>query len=92
MFDAVLRLLRTAGFEPMIRHEVDETSTLVTLVAGGLGAAILPEPVTALQLAGVIYLPLAGRDATTDLAVAHLADRSEPHLMRAVASVIALTR
>lgn len=92
MFDVVARLCRTAGFEPNIRHEVDETSTLVTLVAGGLGAAIVPEPVSALQLGGVVYLPLAGRDATTELAVAHLADRTEPHLQRAVAAVVQLVR
>jgi DNA-binding transcriptional LysR family regulator len=92
MFDAVLRLCRAAGFEPTIRHEVDETSTLVTLVAGGLGAAIVPEPVSALQLDGVVYLPLSDRGATTELAVAHLADRSEPHLHRAVDAVTRLVR
>jgi len=92
MFDAVLRLCRAAGFEPTIRHEVDETSTLVTLVAGGLGAAIVPEPVAALQLDGVVYVPLSDRDATTEFAVAHLADRSEPHLHRAINAVTRLVR
>ena len=92
MSEVVLRLLHDAGVEPVVRHEVDETSTLVTLVAGGLGVAVVPEPVTALRLGGVTYLPLAGRDATTDLAVAHLSDRSESHLQRAVAAVIALAR
>jgi DNA-binding transcriptional LysR family regulator len=92
MFDAVLRLCRAAGFEPTIRHEVDETSTLVTLVAGGLGAAIVPEPVSALQLDGVVYVPLSDRGATTELAVAHLADRNEPHLHRAVNAVTRLVR
>ena len=90
MSDLVLRLCRAAGFEPRVRHEVDETSTLVTLVAGGLGVAIVPEPVTALPLAGVVYRPLADRGATTELAVAHLADRTEPHLRRAVETVTAL--
>ncbi|GGY32433.1 LysR family transcriptional regulator [Streptomyces djakartensis] len=84
MYDVVLGLLRDAGVEPRIRHEVGETSTLVTLVAGGLGIAVVPEPVTALALAGVVYLPLAGADARVELAVAHRADRSEPHLERTV--------
>jgi DNA-binding transcriptional LysR family regulator len=87
MYDAVLRLCRAAGVEPRIRHEVDETSTLVTLVAGGLGVAVVPEPVSALQLGGVTYRPLAEREAVTELAVAHRADRTEPHLHRAVATV-----
>lgn len=90
MFETVLTLCRAAGFDPAVRHEVDETSTLVTLVAGGLGVAVVPEPVSALRLGGVVYLPLSDRDATTSLAVAHLADRTEPHLTRAVNAVTAL--
>jgi len=90
MHSTVLRLCRAAGFEPRVRHEVDETSTLVTLVAGGLGAAVVPEPVSALRLDRVSYVGLGGPDCVTELAVAHLADRGEPHLLRAVAAVQAL--
>lgn len=84
MYDVVLRLLHDAGVEPRIRHEVGETSTLVTLVAGGLGVAIVPEPVSALRLEGVVYRPLVRPARTVPLAVAHRADRHEPHLARAV--------
>ncbi|MFE1165664.1 LysR substrate-binding domain-containing protein [Nocardiopsis sp. NPDC058789] len=84
MYDIVLGLLRDVGVEPRVRHEVGETSTLVTLVAGGLGVAVVPEPVTALELRGVAYRPLTGADAHVELAVAHRADRSEPHLARTV--------
>jgi DNA-binding transcriptional LysR family regulator len=42
-----------AGFVPAIRHEVEETSTLVTLVAAGLGVAIVPAPAAALTISGV---------------------------------------
>ncbi|MFJ3667143.1 LysR substrate-binding domain-containing protein [Streptomyces sp. NPDC090106] len=84
MYDVVLGLLRDAGVDPRIRHEVGETSTLITLVAGGLGAAVVPEPVTALALDGVAYRPLVRPAATVALAVAHRSDRDEPHLNRAV--------
>ncbi len=87
MYDIVLRMFHDAGVEPRIRHEVGETSTLVTLIAGGLGAAIVPEPVTALTLDGVAYRELSGPAALVDLAVAHRADRAEPHLLRTVAVV-----
>ncbi|WP_294006601.1 LysR family substrate-binding domain-containing protein [Streptomyces sp.] len=90
MYDVVLGLLRDAGVEPHIRHEVGETSTLVTLVAGGLGVAVVPKPVTALALDGVAYLPLAGADARVELAVAHRAERSEPHLARTVGIIQAM--
>ncbi|MEU6747846.1 LysR substrate-binding domain-containing protein [Spirillospora sp. NPDC046719] len=87
MYDVVLGLFRDAAVEPRIRHEVGETSTLVTLVAGGLGAAVVPEPVTALALDGVVFRPLARPAAGVDLAIAHRTDRTEPHLARAVSVV-----
>jgi DNA-binding transcriptional LysR family regulator len=92
MYDVVLRALRGAGVEPRIRHEVGETSTLVTLVAGGLGAAVVPEPVTALTLPGVVYRPLVRPSATVDLTVAYRADRAEPHLVRTVGVIRQATR
>ncbi|MBM9467839.1 LysR substrate-binding domain-containing protein [Nakamurella leprariae] len=86
MYDQVRRWCRDAGFEPVFRHQVDETSTLVTLVAGGLGVAIVPAPVMALTVAGVAYRPI--KDARRlDLAVAWRTDRDEPHLLRAVEAV-----
>lgn len=84
MYDVVIGLLRDAGVQPRIRHEVGETSTLITLVAGGLGAAVVPEPVTALALEGVTYRPLVRPATTVELAVAHRSDRSEPHLLRTI--------
>lgn len=84
MYDVVVGLLHGAGIEPRIRHEVGETSTLITLVAGGLGVAVVPEPVTALALDGVTYRPLIRPSATVELAVAHRANRSEPHLARTI--------
>jgi len=84
MYDIVLGLFRDAGIDVHVRHEVGETSTLITLVAGGLGVAIVPEPVTALSLDGVAYRPLVRPTATVDLAVAHRTDRTEPHLARTI--------
>ncbi|GAA3207672.1 LysR substrate-binding domain-containing protein [Actinocorallia longicatena] len=85
MYGIVLRLFRDAAVEPRVRHEVGETSTLVTLVAGGLGVAVVPEPVTALALEGVAYRPLDAPEPEIGLALAHRTDRTEPHLARAVA-------
>ncbi|NYJ73612.1 LysR family transcriptional regulator [Allobranchiibius huperziae] len=84
MYDVVLRLFRDAGLEPRIRHEVGETSTLITLVAAGLGVAVVPEPVTALALDGVVYRRLVRPAETVELALAHRAERNEPHLVRTV--------
>ncbi|MGA5537983.1 LysR substrate-binding domain-containing protein [Mycolicibacterium nivoides] len=87
MYDVVRGLFTEAGVTPRIRHEVGETSTLVTLVAGGLGAAVVPEPVEALALDGVAFRPLVRPTRTIQLAVAHRADRTEPHLHRTLAVI-----
>ncbi|MDT0220959.1 LysR substrate-binding domain-containing protein [Gordonia sp. AC31] len=58
-----------AGFVPRVRHEVEETSTLVTLVAAGVGVALVPEPTSALGIPGVVYRPL-DTDDEVELAVA----------------------
>ncbi len=67
-----------AGFVPRVRHEVMETSTLVTLVAAGLGVAIVPAPTAALDIAGVRYLPLLPESLGVDLVAAHLAGAHSP--------------
>lgn len=90
MHDLVLAHLRSAGVEPRIRHQVGETSTLITLVAGGLGVAIVPEPVSALALPGVEYRPLVRPVGHVDLLVAVRADRDEPHLQRTVEVIATL--
>jgi DNA-binding transcriptional LysR family regulator len=68
------RLLTTvcadAGFTPRIRHEVDETSTLLTMVAAGMGVAIAPQPTVALNIAGACYRPLSPSTLGIDLVAA----------------------
>lgn len=81
MYDAVSALCRDAGFEPAIRHEVAETSTLVTFVAAALGVAIVPQPVSELVVAGAVYRPLASR-ARMELVAATRADDGSALLAR----------
>lgn len=81
MYDAVSALCRDAGFEPAIRHEVAETSTLVTFVAAALGVAIVPEPVSELVVPGAVYRPLASR-ARMELVAAKRADDDSALLAR----------
>ncbi|GAB08050.1 LysR family transcriptional regulator [Gordonia amarae] len=74
-----------AGFTPRIRHEVIETSTLVTLVAAGLGVALVPEPTSAIGIAGITYHPLAAATPGVDLVAARrLGDPATPIIDRAL--------
>jgi DNA-binding transcriptional LysR family regulator len=74
-----------AGFVPRVRHEVEETSTLVTLVAAGLGVAIVPDPTAALDIAGVCYRPLIGDRLGVDLVAARAVQSNSPLIERVLA-------
>jgi DNA-binding transcriptional LysR family regulator len=72
-----------AGFLPRRTHEVSETSIILTLVAAGLGVALLPESVLALRVDGVSYVPVAD-DVAVDLALAWRSGDPSPALTRLV--------
>lgn len=74
----VTALCTDAGFAPRIRHEVEETSTLVTLVAAGLGVAVVPEPTAELDITGVCYRPLLPTSNSIDLLAAYPSARASP--------------
>lgn len=91
MHGLVVDLCREAGFAPRVRHEVAETSTLVTFVAAGLGVAVVPEPVAALGVPGATYRPLVPARVRVDLAAATRGGDDAPHLARALDVLSALT-
>lgn len=63
-----------AGFSPNIVQEVREVSTMLALVAAGLGAAVIPAPLQRMQLDGLVYRPLVGKGTRVDLFVATYRD------------------
>lgn len=71
MSSLVTGICAEAGFTPRVRQEVSETSTLVTLVAAGLGVAIVPAPTAALDIAGVRYVALTPATLGVDLVAAY---------------------
>jgi DNA-binding transcriptional LysR family regulator len=80
-----------AGFVPQVRHEVTETSTLVTLIAAGLGVAIVPEPTAALGISGVRYRQLGPPGLGVDLVAARIAEPVSPlvdNVLRILRTVI----
>jgi len=90
MHGLVTALCQEEGFLPRVRHEVAETSTLVTFVAAGLGVAVVPEPVAALGVPGTVYRPLASPRARVELAAATRAGEEAAAVARALEVLIAL--
>lgn len=83
---AVLRTCAAAGFAPRREHLVRETSTLIALVAAGLGVALVPASARALTLAGVTYRDVPDTEHVT-LALAWRADDDSPVLASVLAAL-----
>jgi DNA-binding transcriptional LysR family regulator len=82
-------LFEAADLEVQVVHEVAETSTLVTFVAAGLGLAVVPEPTSALNVPGIVYVPLVGTPGV-DLVSATREGDENPVLARALAMLAEL--
>ena len=76
---AVLKV--AGGFLPRRVQQAAQTSILLTLVAAGLGVAVLPESALALRVDGVRLVPVAD-DVCIDLALAWRREDPSPALAR----------
>lgn len=57
------------GREPQVAHRAANTLTVLTMVAAGLGVALVPQPISEVRLAGLTYRPLNGLSQRSDLVV-----------------------
>lgn len=72
IYRQIIRLCHQAGFAPNVVQEAREGTTLIGLVAAGLGVSILPAPLSCIQVEGVTYRNVADPGATS---IASLATR-----------------
>jgi DNA-binding transcriptional LysR family regulator len=77
MFDTVVSACMRHGFSPRI-FPARQMHTIVSLVAGGLGVALVPHSVQVFQRAGVVFRPLRGDRITVETGVAWRASDDAP--------------
>ena len=68
--DQFMRACVKRGFTPRVVQEASDSSTIVGLVATGLGIAVVPPELECVQMANVVFRPLTDDDAVTDLLLA----------------------
>jgi|SRR5580692_964962 DNA-binding transcriptional LysR family regulator len=74
----VIDLCTAAGFRPRVVREVIESSTIIGLVAAGVGIAIVPADMNCIQFSGVVYRRITDTGAYSALHLAQRgADRNE---------------
>ncbi|GAB2756007.1 LysR substrate-binding domain-containing protein [Sinomonas soli] len=72
---------RDEGFTPRVMQEAAETSTLLSLVAAGMGMALVPMESPAFAFAGIVFRPVRNAPSI-DLAVAWRAGEQSPLVHR----------
>lgn len=75
MFDTVIAACMRNGFSPKI-FPARQMHTVVSLVSGGMGVALVPSCVQVMRREGVVYRPLLGENTTVEYGVAWRTDDS----------------
>ncbi|WBU61671.1 LysR family transcriptional regulator [Paracoccus albus] len=69
-----------AGVIPDIVHRAPQFAAIVSLVAAGLGVAIVPESIRHLSIPGVVYHPLKGTEVTANISLVYRTETENPSL------------
>jgi DNA-binding transcriptional LysR family regulator len=88
LYDLITGFCRRAGFSPRIEQEAIQMQTIVSLVAAGMGVALVPASLQHLRRTGVVYKPLAEKSPAVEVGLAWRRDNESP----AAAAFIALAR
>lgn len=86
MFDAMVSACMRHGFSPRI-FAARQMNTIVSLVSGGIGVALVPACVQVLHREGVVYRPLAGEATPVEHGAAWRRDDDSPLLRAFVAGL-----
>jgi DNA-binding transcriptional LysR family regulator len=66
-YERVLAICTGAGFDPDIRHEARHWLSVVSLVAGGMGVALVPAALERAAIPGAVFVPLASSEARSQV-------------------------
>lgn len=69
LYDQIVSLCQRANFSPQVAQEAIQMQTIIGLVSGGMGIALVPASMQNLQRAGVAYRPLQESTPLVETAV-----------------------
>lgn len=78
---AMHRACAGAGITPNIVQRSPQFASIVSLVAAGLGVALVPEAVKHLRIAGVTYKPVQGLTETANITLVYQTTHQSPPLV-----------
>jgi DNA-binding transcriptional LysR family regulator len=92
LYDGIVGFCRRAGFVPRIEQEAIQMQTIVSLVAAGMGVALVPESLHHLRRTGVVYRPLNEKSPAVEIGLTHRAQDESPLTRAFVAEARARAR
>jgi DNA-binding transcriptional LysR family regulator len=92
LYDHAIALCAEAGFTPTIVHEADSVQTSLSMVASGLGLAVVTSSAQRSAVSGVRYLAIIEPTPTITLYLAHRKDQISPSLAAFLQSVEAMKK
>jgi DNA-binding transcriptional LysR family regulator len=97
LYDDIIAACQRAGFSPRIGQEASQITSIVNLVAAGLGVSLVPASMQQVHSVGVAYRPLLGDAPKARMSLAYRPDdtsatvRNMLQLAHAVVAAMALT-
>lgn len=91
-YTEIIHLCQQAGFFPNVVQEATWMITVLSLVAGGVGVALLPSNVQNLQRQGVVYKPIQGANLTREIVVLWRQEDTSPVLHEFLKVIQELTK
>ncbi|MES2939391.1 MAG: LysR substrate-binding domain-containing protein [Pseudomonadota bacterium] len=86
-YDVFSNFCRGRGFTPHIAQRAKQMQTVISLVAGGFGIALVPESLMNLQRTGVSYARLREKSPTIDIGLMHRRSDRNPVIQSYLAVV-----
>jgi DNA-binding transcriptional LysR family regulator len=76
LYDAMIGECGAAGFSPRIVQEAIQMQTIISLVAAGMGVALVPESIMSLTRPGIAYRRLRGARPVLEVGIAWRQDNA----------------
>jgi len=92
LYDLIVGFCRSAGFTPRIGQEAVQMPTIVSLVAAGMGVALVPASLRHMRRTGVVYRALAETSPLMEMGLAWREGEEEPAVAAIVAHALAAFR
>ena len=77
LHEEILRACHRVGFLPRVVQETSQVTSIVNLVAAGMGVSIVPASMQQAQIDGVSYRAIAGAVPKARLSLIHRADEAD---------------